>query len=138
MNYVLPGTIRTEENGQVVLTNPTTGNRILFSKDGDLDVFCIELPGNKEHGSDRAAGIYNFEEVRRIYAERWLNKVAVDIGIGFHPDTSADAYEPPLPDGLRGEYDDMLDLVFEVIDDPYAFSMRAWEHAGLVSPSVGL
>ena len=64
----------------------------------------------------------------RQYMRRWVSH----IGIGFHPDTSAADYVPPLSDDDAKQYD--LDMLFcqLVLQDPYADGLRAMRDAGLL------
>ncbi len=71
-------------------------------------------------------------EARAAYAEAWLRNVAVAIGLGFHPDTRADDYSPPLEPGLAAEYDAMLERAFDLLPDPYETAFEAWREAGLL------
>ena len=64
----------------------------------------------------------------RQYMRRWVSH----IGIGFHPDTPAADYVPPLSDDDAKQYD--LDMLFcqLVLQDPYADGLRAMRDAGLL------
>lgn len=79
-----------------------------------------------------ALGGGDLDGLMDAWAERWLRVVAVEIGLGFHPDTPAGDYEPALEGALAEEYDRMLDFVFERLEDPYAVGLDAWEMAGLI------
>lgn len=66
------------------------------------------------------------------YAKLWMESVAVGVGLGFHPDTPADAYEPALEADLAAQYDEMIGFCHDHLEDPYAVGYEAWEKAGLI------
>lgn len=70
--------------------------------------------------------------VLAAYAKGWMQWVAVHIGQGFHPDTSSEQYEPALDPQLAAQYDEMIELTHEHLEDPYAVGLEAWFEAGVV------
>jgi hypothetical protein len=60
------------------------------------------------------------DRAQAIAAVRWMVRT---IGLGFHPDTRALDYAPPLPRRLRGVYDALLDAAFQHCD-VYAVGVR--------------
>lgn len=74
----------------------------------------------------------DLDEILTAYAEAWMRWVAVHIGMGFHPDTSASEYEPRLEPGLFDQYDEMIGFAHQRLDDIYAISLDAWEKAGVI------
>jgi hypothetical protein len=72
--------------------------------------------------------------VAEKYADYWMRWVSVEVGIGFHPDTSAKNYTPSLPAALNNEYDGMISFCFEHMEDPYEVGIDAWEKAGIIDP----
>lgn len=49
-----------------------------------------------------------------------------EIGFGFHPDTPADGYDPPLPPELRARYERVVSNAFSALD-PYEVGVRTFE-----------
>lgn len=78
----------------------------------------------------------DLDEIIAAYAKAWLQWVAVNIGLGFHPDTRAQSYEPGLESGLAAQYDPVIELVFERLEDPYEVGLSAWQAAGLIEGST--
>lgn len=81
-----------------------------------------------------------FLDVEIAYAKRWIEWCAVEIGLGFHPDTSARNYEPPLSEALARQYDPMIAWAHEMLEtgntDPYEVGLAAFEAAGLIEPQA--
>jgi hypothetical protein len=92
------------------------------------------------------AFVLNTDDVdlmQAAYAERWMRYASATIGTGFHPDTPAAGYamhdaatgisvegigETDAP--LLRQYDVMIGYCHDHLEDPYEYSMDAWEKAG--------
>ena len=120
------------------------GSAVYKSQTSDLEIIqadaknpnsamMIKAPAFKGHEAYEVE-IQGEETVAAKYADYWLRWVSVEIGTGFHPDTSAELYDPRLPVALNAEYDGMLDFCFEHIPDPYEVGINAWEKAGYIDP----
>lgn len=79
----------------------------------------------------------DLDEVLDAYAAEWISKIAVDIGLGFHPDTSVENYVAALEPAMASQYEDMIAFADERLEDMYGTSLEAWEKAGLIPSSVG-
>lgn len=62
----------------------------------------------------------NAEKCQAI-CDKWAKK----LGIGFHPDTHGDDYEPALSPQDGVEYEDDMDQLFELAEDPYHYGVIA-------------
>lgn len=128
----IPGLARKETDGGIELVSECTGMRIEVGNFRGRDRFTLHAPAFQGEG-ELTFKTSKWPEIRAAYGERWLRWVTVTIGLGFHPDTSADQYSPDLPEPLRSEYDEMIDFIFECVPgDPYAIGMDAWEKGGFL------
>lgn len=100
----------------------------VFKRDGDYKILSADGTVQFETADEQALAVG--------YATTWLETIACKIGMGFHPDTSADQYSPALPEPLNSEYDTMIGFVFEQLtdeaNDPYAIAMAACEEGGVI------
>lgn len=71
-------------------------------------------------------------EASRASCETWLRGVAGAIGMGFHCDTPADRYDPPLSPADAAALARGLDLCFEYLPDPHETALRGWVDAGIL------
>ena len=112
-----------------------TTNHVLFvDPDGGQPFYRLSMLG--ESGDlEGVVSSHDLKVIERAYTEAWIRAVAVSIGIGFHPDTRADHYAPPLPEPLLSEYDAVMDLVCDSGIDPYEVGMDAWRQAGMIEPT---
>lgn len=94
----------------------------------DEGCYSVHRPG----ALDSYVGVVR-SRAQAAYAALWLEAAATDIGLGFHPDTRADDYEPPLRPDLAAQYDDMIGFCHGHLEDPYAIAYDAWDRAGLIT-----
>jgi hypothetical protein len=64
----------------------------------------------------------NDDEALRI-CRRWVAMC----GLGFHPDTRGADYEPALPAEMVAKYDEDMETLFGLSDDPYALGIAAMQ-----------
>lgn len=130
--YAKPSTV---SGGFVVLYNEPAGVSV-FARASQAAAHAADPAFTVVRGRGAEAVIHaatnDRTDARIAYAEAWLRNVAVSIGLGFHPDTRAGSYSPPLEPGLASEYDAMLDRVFTLLPDPYEVAYSAWREAGLL------
>lgn len=119
-------------DGQTVWTNATTG--IVLTNSGGRQRYTLSIP-ERNGGSPMEAKFDFLDDAIAAYSKAWLEWAAVKIGLGFHPDTYAELYEPPLPSALAAEYDKMIRLAHRTMQNPYEIAMNAWRKAGLVQDS---
>jgi len=129
-----------EGNGFRLLRNDLCGAVVVVHREeGALDAtYVVSRKGETDDVVPKDAqgyGVISLDvtKARTAYAEAWLRAVAVEIGLGFHVDTPAGQYEPPLPEGLGAQYDDMISYAHDNLQNPYEVTMAAWLDAGLVS-----
>lgn len=132
--YQIPGLIEMKDGSTTLLRSMTTGTvvRITSESDGSR-VFDMMFPAFAGH-DEITESFDDIMDLEEAYVTQWVRWAAVNIGMGFHPDTSADAYEPPLDTDLHAEYDKLIDLSHGYVD-PYASGLDAWEDAGIIPKS---
>ena len=65
----------------------------------------------------------NTKARKKARAEAIIKKLVAEIGLGFHPDTPAADYDPPLTN--PNEYDEAVQDAFDLVgDDVYAIAVR--------------
>ena len=116
-------------DGKTVWTSATTG--VVLTNSGGKQPYTLFVPGRDGAPADEMKFDY-LDQAVEAWSKAWLEWAAVEIGLGFHPDTSAENYVPPLPAALAAEYDSMISLSHQTLQDPYAVSIEAWERAGLI------
>jgi hypothetical protein len=134
MNYQIPGLVQATEAASTLLRSQTTGAvvDVVANEDGD-NVHNLTFPAFDGHEEMR--GTYDdIMDLEDEYVVQWVRWAAVTIGVGFHPDTPAEDYDPPLESALAEEYDALLKLSHGYAD-PYETAVDAWEAAGIVEPS---
>ena len=60
-------------------------------------------------------------DARREYVE-----LVEAIGLGFHPDTRVDEYQPPLPPEIAAKYERVVEAAFGSFD-PYEVGCQVFE-----------
>lgn len=136
--YSLPGfTTSQSDDGITMLHSETTGMTVRISLDSDGDTeFKATLPAFAGH-DEATLETDDFIDIEEFYGEQWIRWAAVTIGLGFHPDTSADNYiEGSLSPALMAEYDEMIGRAHQWCADPYEVSLDAWDKAGLIPPDM--
>lgn len=127
-----PGSkVEVEAPGLLILRNVTCG--LSISLDGEPHRYSVVLCQDSDAGGESLASGVGKTEAQAAYAKGWMQAVAAGIGLGFHPDTPASAYEPPLEAGLADHYDAMIGFCHDHLEDPYAVAMDAWREHGLLS-----
>jgi hypothetical protein len=59
-------------------------------------------------------------------AEAFVSWCVRTIGPGYHPDSRAADYEPPLPPKEARRYDEMHERAFRLLADVYAIALDEW------------
>lgn len=132
LQAAFPGTVRDVEGpGLQGLRNAVYGLTVLA--EGKPVNYTVTLAGDDDAPGENLASTTDLAEAQSAYARGWLRSAATGIGLGFHPDTPAAGYEPPLGDALAAQYDTMIGFCHDHLEDPYEVSMSAWRDAGLVS-----
>jgi uncharacterized protein YciU (UPF0263 family) len=126
MSYKIPGTHKTATDNGYDLVSRSSGITVSVTDNSDVLIFELKAPENAA-AAEFTASTDNWQELRRMYAESWITWVTAEIGMGFHPDTPADHYTPPLPSPLKGEYDFMISFAHEHLEDPYAVGLDAMD-----------
>jgi hypothetical protein len=128
--YSIPGLVTISDDSSVHMQSQTTGAtvKVDIGEDG-ARTYGLSFPAFEGHEEllDTFDDIIDLEDV---YVTQWIRWNAVTIGLGFHPDTPADGYEPPLSEALAAEYDRLIEISHGYTD-PYEVSIEAWEAAGL-------
>jgi hypothetical protein len=93
-----------------------------------LESFCAAYKAREEY-EDAALKAWPDPAFRKcnIICDKWVAK----IGLGFHPDTSAEDYVPTLSREEIEEYATDIRYLFAQPCDPYAIAVSAMERAGL-------
>lgn len=93
-----------------------------------LESFCAAYKAREEY-EGKALKAWPDPIYRKccMIADKWIAK----IGLGFHPDTSAENYFPELSREEIEEYATDMRYLFAQPCDPYAIAISAMERAGL-------
>lgn len=130
----LPFAEKTIEGRTVTFRNPLCG--IVVEQIGRFFGKPFVMTSKDAVGHVRTEEFDYFLDVEIAYAKAWIEWVTVEIGLGFHPDTPARDYEPPLTEPLRRQYDAMIAWSHEMLalgkTDPYEVGLAAMEAAGLI------
>jgi uncharacterized protein YciU (UPF0263 family) len=124
MAYKIPGTRKVVTDKGYDLVSPASGITVSVTDSKDILMFDLKAPENAA-AAEFTASTDNWQELCAMYAESWLTWVTAEIGMGFHPDTPAEDYTPPLPAPLMGEYDPMISFAHEHLEDPYEIGLNA-------------
>lgn len=128
--FEIPGTTYVPVDDGYELVSRASGIKLIVTDTPELKIFEVRSPefaGEPEFSDSTEF----WDQAARIYAERWIRWVTAEIGLGFHPDTRAEDYEPPLEQPLRTEYDPALGFVFEHLEDPYEVGLDAMYKSGV-------
>jgi hypothetical protein len=125
MKYEIPGTDTVQTDRGYDLVSRASGITVSVTDNSDILMFDLKAPENAVSKAF-SGSTDDWKEACRMFAESWITWVTAEIGMGFHPDTPADHYTPPLQSPLRGEYDAMIGFVHEHID-PYAVALDAMD-----------
>lgn len=116
--YAIPGMKRAKTPDGYELVSAASGMKVSVSDRAEEPKFFLTAPANP--ASDPISLAFeDWNELTTAVAEAWMIWVTTEIGIGFHPDTPASHYEPPLPTELAAEYDGMIIFCHENLYDPY-------------------
>lgn len=138
----IPGTYDANETSEGFdLVSAASGMVVSVSCRSDRPTYSLKVPANP------AAEALSFStdqlsELYRAYAESWIIWVETEIGLGFHPDTPADAYDPPLPLVIEEHYDEMIGFADQHLDDMYATAVdtairMGWHEGPLPESAAG-
>lgn len=152
---VLPGMVDTSWHNETMpqLCNEVAGIRLWIdykdpaksefpdsrTQDGDAKRYSLyKVHDPQDIGKDELlTESDDLDEIKKAYAIAWIRWASVDgIGLGFHPDTSAEQYEPALDERLAEQYGDMIDFGHEQLrvpgEDVYSIGLQAWADAGMI------
>jgi len=130
----LPFAEKKFEGKAITFSNPLCG--IVVEQRAGAQAKPFAMTSTDASGKPRVEEFDYFLEAEIAYARAWIEWVTVEIGLGFHPDTPARDYEPPLNEPLRRQYDAMIAWSHEMLElgktDPYEVGLAAMEAAGMI------
>jgi len=130
VRHKLPGAQLVETENGYDLVSPSSGIRVSVDETSASPAFKMSVPAAP--GSDGYDfGTDDWIDLSVAYADAWLRWAITHVGTGFHIDTPASDYVPPLDEPLRSELDPMIDFAHRYLNDPYEVAMDAAEKAGL-------
>ncbi|NTF23542.1 hypothetical protein G6L37_34795 [Agrobacterium rubi] len=132
--YSISGLVTINEDASVHMRSQTTGASVKVDRGDDGGTtYDLVFPAFEGHEELRES-FDDILDLEDAYVKQWIRWTAVTVGLGFHPDTPAEDYEPPLSAPLAAEYDRLIEISHGYTD-PYEVSIEAWNAAGLVEGS---